>query len=108
MKNVIHQIDSKNEWLLLLAGFTAKFGLVFVLALENSFSWRFHFKASRKSIGSSKERYKDFQNDHPFEKLSCFYVIISENVKRFQYFNFETDFLENENLFQKTGVPFFS
>ena len=25
--------------------------------------------------------------------------------KRFQYFNFETDFLENENHFQKTGVP---
>ena len=28
-------------------------------------------------------------------------------VVRFQYFNFETDFLENENLFQKTGVPSF-
>ena len=25
----------------------------------------------------------------------------------FQYFNFEIDFLENDNLFQKTGVPFF-
>ena len=24
----------------------------------------------------------------------------------FQLFNFETDFLENENFFQKTGVPF--
>ena len=38
LKNVIHQIDSKNEWLLLPARFTAKFGLVFVLTLENSFS----------------------------------------------------------------------
>ena len=28
-----------------------------------------------------------------------------KNFKRFQYFNFETDFLENENLFQKTGAP---
>ena len=37
-KNVIHQIDTKNEWLLLPARFTAKFGLVFVLALENAFS----------------------------------------------------------------------
>ena len=37
-KNVIHQIDSKNESLLLPAGFTAKFGLVFVLTLENAFS----------------------------------------------------------------------
>ena len=38
LKNVIHQIDSKNEWLLLSASFTAKFGLVFVLTLENAFS----------------------------------------------------------------------
>ena len=29
LKNVIHQIDSKNGWLLLSASFTAKFGLVF-------------------------------------------------------------------------------
>ena len=33
-------------------------------------------------------------------------MTISESFKRFQYFNFETDFLENENLFQKTGVLF--
>ena len=37
-----------------------------------------------------------------------FYVAVSENFKLFEYFNFETDFLENETLFQKTGVPFFS
>ena len=34
----VHQIDSKNEWLLLPASFTAKFRLVFVWTLENSFS----------------------------------------------------------------------
>ena len=34
----VHQIDSKNEWLLLSASFTAKFGLAFVLTLENTFS----------------------------------------------------------------------
>ena len=38
LKNVIAQIDSKKGWLLLSASFTAKFGLVFVLALENTFS----------------------------------------------------------------------
>ena len=38
LKNVIHQIDSKNGWLLLSASFTAKFGLAFVLTLENAFS----------------------------------------------------------------------
>ena len=41
-----------------------------------------------------------------FERSACFYVTVSEGFKRFQYFNFETNFLENENLFQKTGVHF--
>ena len=39
---------------------------------------------------------------------ACFNVTITGNFERFQYFNFETDFLEKENLFQKTGVKFFS
>ena len=38
LKKVIHKIDSKNEWLFLSAGFNAKFGLAFVLTLENAFS----------------------------------------------------------------------
>ena len=33
-----HQIDSKNEWLLLPGSFTVKLGLVFVLTLQNAFS----------------------------------------------------------------------
>ena len=37
LRNMIHQIDSKNEWLLLSASFTAKFRLAFVLTLENAF-----------------------------------------------------------------------
>ena len=51
---------------------------------------------------------RDFQKSPLFERLAWFYVAISENFKRFQYFNFKTDFLENENLFQKTGIPFFN
>ena len=35
LKNVVHQIVSKNVWLLLSASFTAKVGLIFVLTLEN-------------------------------------------------------------------------
>ena len=38
LKNVIHQIDGKNKWLVLSASFTAKAGLVFVLTLESAFS----------------------------------------------------------------------
>ena len=31
---------------------------------------------------------------------------ISENFEHFQFLNFVTYFLENENFFHKTGVPF--
>ena len=37
-ENVIHQIDSKNEWFLFSVTFTAKLGLVLVLTFENAFS----------------------------------------------------------------------
>ena len=65
LKNVIHQIDSRNEWLLLLASLTAKFGLDFVLKQET---------ALRGFISKSTERVKvllkngtrDFQNSLPF------------------------------------------
>ena len=33
-------------------------------------------------------------------------MTIIASFERFQYFNFERDFLEYENLFQKTGVCF--
>ena len=42
------------------ASFTAKFGLVFVLTLENAFPQRFDFRANRKSTGSSKKMYQEF------------------------------------------------
>ena len=38
LKKMIHQIESKNEWLLLSAGFAGKFVLVFVLTMEKAFS----------------------------------------------------------------------
>ena len=53
----VHQIESKNEWLLLSGPFTAKLELAFVLTFENGFSESFHFKANRKRIGSSKKPY---------------------------------------------------
>ena len=51
---------------------------------------------------------KDFQNSPPFERLACFYGTITGNFEHFQYLNFETSFLKNENPLQKTGEPFFS
>ena len=99
----------KNEWLLLSVSFTTKFGLVFVLTLENTCSQRFHFKDNRKSISSFflKNGTIGFQNKPLLERSACFYVTITGNFERFRYFQFKTDFLENENFFQKTGVLFF-
>ena len=49
LKKVIHQINSKNEWLFLSASFTAKFELVFVLTLENNFLRGFILKPTEKA-----------------------------------------------------------
>ena len=51
------KIDNKNEWFPLSVTFMEKLELVFVLTFENAFSYSFHFKANRKSIGSSKKQY---------------------------------------------------
>ena len=34
----------------------------------------FHFKANRKSIGSSRKHTRDFQNSPLFERTACFRV----------------------------------
>ena len=86
----------------------AKFGLVFVLTLENAFLRGFIFKSTERAQVLLKNGTRDFQNSTPLEILACFYVTISESFDYFQYFNFEKVFLENDYFFQKTGVPFFS
>ena len=61
----------------------------------------------RQSIGCSKNGW-GVLNSPLFKRSACLYVTISGNFECFQNINFEADFLENENLFQKTEVPFFS
>ena len=34
------------------------------------------------------------------------HVTVTGKFDRFQYFNFERNFLENKNIFRKTAVPF--
>ena len=68
----------------------------------------FILKPTERAYILLKKRTSDFQNIPPFERSACVYLTISGNFERFQYFNFETDFLKNENLFHKTGVLFFS
>ena len=60
------------------------------------------------SATSSQNGIRDFQNSPPFERSACFYVTINVNFERFQFLNYETDFLENGNLSLKTGVASFS
>ena len=49
---------------------------------------------------------RDFQNSPPFERLACFYVTTTANFERFKDFHCETNFLENENLYQKLEYCF--
>ena len=90
------------------SNFYGKLELVFVLSFEHAFLRVFILKPTQRVQVLLKNGTRDFQKSPPFERSACFYLTISESFKHFQYFNFETDFLENESLFQKTGVPFFS
>ena len=40
----------------------------------------------------------DFQNSAPFARSADFYVTISGNFERFQYFNFEENFLKKKTF----------
>ena len=51
---------------------------------------------------------RDFQNTPSVWEIDMFLCDDQWKFQTFQHFNFEINFRENENLFQKTGVPFFS
>ena len=73
--------------------------MVFFLTQENAYLKTFHFKANRKNNGSSKNGTSDFESSPPFKRLTYFYVTITGNFERFHYFDIETSFLKNENIF---------
>ena len=92
--------------MLLLVSFTAKLAFFFLLRFENVFPYSFHFKANRKSIGS-KTVLGIFKIALRFRDR---HIFMWQSVKVSNVFNtskFETNFLENENLFQKTEARFF-
>ena len=101
-QNILDQIESKNEWLLLPVAFTAKLALIFVLTFENAFSESFHFKANRKSIGSSKKSVLGI-----FKialRLRNRHVFMSQSVKVSNVFNiltFKQIFWKTKTFFQK-------
>ena len=67
----------------------------------NFFSEFFILMPTERAEVLPKNGTRDFLNCPPFERSTCFYATISESFKRFQHFNFETNFLENENLSSK-------
>ena len=67
----------KNEWFLLSASFTAKYGLVFVLTPENTFLGGFILKPTERAQVLLKNDTRDFQNSPPFKRSACFYLTIS-------------------------------
>ena len=82
------------------SSFYAKFGVVFVLTLENAFSYRFRFKANRKSIGSSKKSVLGI-----FEVALCLrdrHVFMWQSVKILNVFNT----LTLKQIFWKTKPSF--
>ena len=99
---------AQNELLLLSSSFTVQFELVSVLAHEKAFfSKRVHFQGNGKSTGSSKNGKRDFQNSPMFLRdRHTFMWQITRNFKRFQYFNFETNFLKTKNFFRKLEYCF--
>ena len=80
---MIHQIDSKNKWLLLSARFTAKFGLIFVLTLENANFRGLILKSTELAYVLLKNSTRDFQISNLFKRSACFYVTISGNFELF-------------------------
>ena len=87
----------------ILARSTGKFEIVFVLTQENAFSI---LKPTETAYVFLKSGSRDFQNNPPFERWSCFYVKITENFERFQYFNFQINFLKNKTLFKNLEYRF--
>ena len=96
---LIHQIERKLA-IAPFSNFYDKIWFGFCLYTWKPFSSEisFHFKTNRKSIGSSKNGTRDFQNSPPLERSACFYPTITGNFERFQCCNFKANFLKNENL----------
>ena len=82
------------------------FVLTFVLEVKTLFLRRFILKSAEGTQALLRQDNRNFHNSSPFERLACFCVKITGNSERFQFFNFETNFLKNKYLFQKTGYRF--
>ena len=91
------------------SNFYGKTWVGFFLNIRKRFFLRvFILNPTERAQVFPKNGTRGFENSPPLQRSARFYVTISESFKRFQCFNFEPNFLENENHFQETRVPFFS
>ena len=105
LKKVIHK-KAENERRLLYATFTAKLDSVFFR--KALFYKGFILKPTETAYVFLKCGTRDFHNSSQFERLACFSVTITRKFEHFQYFDFETNVLKNQNFFQNIGAPLFS
>ena len=99
LKNFIHQLkmnDCSFQQVL-----WQKLGWLLSWHWKTLFLRGFVFKPTERAQVFLKNGSRDFHNRPPFLRSACFYMTIDENSERFQYFNFETDFLENKTFFKK-------
>ena len=97
LKNVIHQIDSKNEWLLLSVTFTAKLGLVFVLTFENAFSK----KLSVWEIFSTLTLIQIFWKTKTFFKKLEYHFLVETRSKKDWKHHFHSKLLCQKPMFKE-------
>ena len=97
--------NRREKWMVApFSKFSGKIWVGFCLNNGKRFPRGFILKPIERAYVLLKNRTRDFPNGPPFERLAYFYVPISGNFERLQYFNFETDFLQIENIFQK--IPY--
>ena len=83
----------------MIAPFRKFYGKISVFFLfyhwKTLFCRGFVSKPTERAEVRLKNGTRNFQNSPPFARSTCFYLTISGNFERFQYFNFEIGFLEN-------------
>ena len=80
---------------------------LFLLNTGKQFQAGFILKPTERAQVLLKNDTRDFQNNSLFERSACFYETNSGNFTLLQYFNFETDFVKNGNLFLKNWSTVF-
>ena len=104
LKNVIHQTDSKNEWLLLSSKFMEKCGLVSVLTLENAVFRGFILKQTERVYVLLTKSTRYFQNSPPFKRSAGFCMTIREILNVFNTSTLKQTF--SKLLFKKLEYRF--